>query len=306
MLFEKEKHMRSYGVLTGPAIGFILKEAVRRAITVIRAQRLIFDAQVKLNEYKPEKDDFVTSADRAAQEVYVRVFREAFPDFGIIAEEDHLHVEPTGPEKFYLTVDPLDGTKAYVRRQSHGIGTMVSLVHEGEVITAYIGDVLTGEVYGYRPESDKVHRITDVGAVHLEIDRGRTLSDQFVLLRDETYRFSPRIQAMVAPHETSVNRGGLFKGYEVTGGSIGISMARLWKGEVGAAVLRPGANTPWDLDPVLGISRKLGFMFLQIDSNRPITGSLRPVTHVIESLAETVIIHESRYEELHNWLSRQH
>jgi hypothetical protein len=56
---------------------------------------------------------------------------------------------------------------------------------------------------------------------------------------------------------------GRFKGIEVESGSIGISMARLWKGEVGAVALLPAMETPWDSAPVIGISKKLGFVFLR-------------------------------------------
>jgi fructose-1,6-bisphosphatase/inositol monophosphatase family enzyme len=54
-----------------------------------------------------------------------------------------------------LTVDSLDGTKAYVRKQFHGIGTMVSLVCDCNVIAAYVGDLMTQEIYGFRPASPK-------------------------------------------------------------------------------------------------------------------------------------------------------
>ena len=61
----------------------------------------------------------------------------------------------------FFTVDPLDGTKAFVRRQSHGVGTMVALVEQGRVVSAYVGDINTQEIYGYRPGSRAVHRITE-------------------------------------------------------------------------------------------------------------------------------------------------
>src|SRR5262249_30723561 len=43
--------------------------------------------------------------------------------------------------------------------------------------------------------------------------------------------------------------------------SIGIWLARLWKREVGAALLLPGIETPWDTAPIIGISRVLGYRF---------------------------------------------
>ena len=103
-------------------------------------------------------------ADRAAQEVYLRTFNECFPGCGVLGEEDSLSSAPTAPITASCTVDPLDGTRDFIRRQSHGISTMVALVDKGEVISAYVGDVSSNEVYGYRPGSTRVHRITNLDA----------------------------------------------------------------------------------------------------------------------------------------------
>lgn len=136
------------GPLNGHAVGRILKEAVRRAATVIRAQRLSFEARAKAG-HDGDMTDVLTSADLAAQEVYLRTFRECFPGCGVIAEENGLAVAATPPVTAYFTVDPLDGTRAYCRRQSHGVATMAALVDGGEVISAYVADVFSEEVYGY-------------------------------------------------------------------------------------------------------------------------------------------------------------
>ena len=132
-------------------VGLAMKEMVRRAIKAIREQRFVFDAQQK-KSLGSSSDDLVTTADQQAQEIYLRVIRRCFPGFGIIAEEDGLRVPCTLPDRrLYFTVDPLDGTKAFARRQSAGVGTMVALVEEGRVLAAYVGDVMTQEIYGFRP-----------------------------------------------------------------------------------------------------------------------------------------------------------
>src|SRR5579859_2572474 len=114
-----------YGEANGYLIGLAMKEAVRRSIEVIRTQQFVFEATSKTTDYNPDKEDFVTTADKAAQAVYVKLLRESFPGYGIVAEEDDLSVQCTLPGvNLWFTVDPLDGTKAFMRRQSHGIGTM--------------------------------------------------------------------------------------------------------------------------------------------------------------------------------------
>ena len=121
--------------LNGPAVGIILKELVRRAIVTIRNERQVFDVTNKTG-YGGDMNDVFTSADRKAQEVYLKLLRECFPDHGIVAEEDALSIPARNGVTGYFTVDPLDGTKAFIRRRSHGIGTMIALVENGRVVAA--------------------------------------------------------------------------------------------------------------------------------------------------------------------------
>jgi fructose-1,6-bisphosphatase/inositol monophosphatase family enzyme len=243
------------GPLNGHSVGRILKEAVRRAQTVIRAERQTFEQHAKQG-YGGTMDDVFTSADRAAQEVYLRTFSECFPGCGVLAEEDALSIGAQAPITAYFTVDPIDGTRAFIRRQSHGISTMVALVDGGEVISAYIGDVSSNEVYGYRPGSGRVHRITNLDTFETLAPREtcpRTLGDVHGLLRDPPDAYSDATQALVKQ----------FKSYEVMGSSIGTWAARQWKGEVGAVIYAPGYDTPWDTTPIIGICRKLGLSWLR-------------------------------------------
>ena len=277
-------------------VGIIMKEAVRRAIMAIRRQRFMFEAKAKTG-LSGKLDDMVTSADHEAQRIYVRVLTRCFPRYGIVGEEESLLVECKLPDGVivYFTVDPLDGTRAFVRKQSHGIGTMISLVCNGEVVAAYVGDVMTQEIFGFRPESDAVYRISEFDHVEqLTIRRNFKLSKQYVLLRTDPHKHSYIIRSLVASKEA----GGVFRGIEVTGGSIGTSMARLWKGEVGAAVLTPGHNTPWDWCPIFGISKKLGFVFLKADEKKLTPFEPEVSMKVLKTQYDVLVVHSSRLSEL--------
>jgi fructose-1,6-bisphosphatase/inositol monophosphatase family enzyme len=245
------------GPINGHIVGRVMKEAVRRATVAIRSQRLVFEAHVK-EGYGGNMDDVFTSADRKAQEIYLSTIRECFPLCGIIAEEDALTLPPSGGCDAVFTVDPLDGTKAFVRRQSHGVGTMVALVIGSEVVSAYVGDINTEEVYGYRPGSNSVHRITRLDTFEkLGYDGGQSF-DSYALLRDP-----PEAYSSLARQSLS-----MFKNYEISGGSIGVWAARLWKREVAALMMPPGWETPWDSNPLIGISKKLDYVFLRPDPDR--------------------------------------
>jgi len=204
--------------LNGHAVGIILKELVRRAMTVIRNERQVFEATAK-QDRSGSMDDVFTSADTKAQEVYIKSLRECFPHYAIVAEEGNVASFLAGPVRpgTFFTVDPLDGTKAFVRRQSHGVGTMVALVEQGRVVSAYVGDINTQEIYGYRPGSRLVHRISEYETSEQLAHAVKPISEQYALLRDPPHAYSHASRALLQR----------FKSYEVEGGSIGIWLARL-------------------------------------------------------------------------------
>ncbi len=258
--------VKDYGQSTDYAIGVVMKEAVRRAIEAIRARRFALEVRSKRG-YDGRRTDIVTSADIAAQAVYLRVLRRSFPGIGVLAEENHLSVRCRDGSSRYFTVDPLDGSKAAERRQSHGIGTMLSLFKGNRIIGAYVGDVMTSEVYGFRPGSRKVYRISDFGRAELLKPNLRPLREQFVLLDGLASAYSAELWGRLG---VAVR----FSGAEIMRGSIGIRFARLWKGEVGGIVLRPAFETPWDSCPILGISQQMGFRFLKFHAG---SGRFQPL-----------------------------
>ncbi|MDQ5955091.1 MAG: monophosphatase [Patescibacteria group bacterium] len=281
------------GRVNGHIIGVVLKEAVRRALAAIRRQMISFEVTQKDGYSGKTMDDVFTTADTEAQEIYLRMLRECFPHCGVVAEEDSLSIEGSDGCTAYFTVDPLDGTKAFVRGQVHGVGTMVALVDNGTVVAAFIGDLHSRVVYGYRPGSDKVHMITDLDVVReLEFKNPFVPGKSYVLLRDPPYKYSTATQVMLD--------FGTFGNYQIDGGSIGVWMARLWRREVQAVILAPSAETPWDSSPVVGISGKLGYRFLKpnivgngwLEFQPGLSRTVYPRSH------DTMIIHENDLPQL--------
>lgn len=240
-------------VPNAPAIGIILKEAVRRALLAIRKEKITFEATTKQG-YDGNMNDVFTSADKKAQEIYLRTLTECFLFAGVLAEEDYLRIDSKLPSgnTLYFTIDPLDGTKAFVRKQSHGVGSMIAMVYEDEVISAYIGDVNTLEIFGFRPNSTNVHRIAefDINENLSLVPVNPVLNEQYILLREFSGHSKLALRTIDYMKDTSVD-----------GGSIGTWFARLWKREFGALLIPPGKETPWDSTPIIGISQKLGYYF---------------------------------------------
>jgi fructose-1,6-bisphosphatase/inositol monophosphatase family enzyme len=294
---ESKHHIKNkemdFGSMNGHAAGIVMREMVRMVINTIRNERIAFEVKAK-KSHSGSMDDVLTSADTKAQELYLRVIKECFPDYGIIAEEDAMLIEPKNGCDSYFTIDPLDGTKAFVRRQSHGVGTMIALVKGGEVVSAYVGDINTNEIYGFRPGSDRVRRITEFNTSEQLRYKGKgDLKNQYIMLRDPEHKYSPPAQKIIRSR---------FKNVFSDGGSIGIWLARLWKREVAAALIPPAWETPWDMTPLIGISQKLGYVYLKPVGNayddKWTRFTPRISTKKYKASHDTLIVHETDLNQL--------
>lgn len=219
-------------------IGEFMLRIVTRAIKIAQKEAAIF-SRIDKPHYNGVDEDLVTSADLKIQEFHVREIKGWDPDSGLIGEEKALRIEPI--EGFargeYFTDDPVDGTKAYGRKQSTGVSSMLAHVVTGKVDAVCIGDVNTGEIYQFAPDIPPTRTRFGVKAP-LQPNVGDDLGKLYVVLKDHPEDFPVVVQKMIRKQ-----KGGLFKDIEVTSGSIGLVTARLWKGEVGMLIMRPGHDT---------------------------------------------------------------
>ena len=301
----KNKELTTMTTMTIEQIGKLLQEVlVPRAIKIIQGECHDLTIINKVG-YDGVKADLTTNGDMKAQAMYMHELSTLFPNFGIIAEENGVSTEGVSPDgdDVYFTVDPLDGTKAYERGSSQGVGTMIALCKNERVITACIGDANTGDTYGFAGDEERgdvIHQRFGIVKT-LKPKTDKPLSMQYVLLRNMPNKQPALIQRLT---EDMAN-GGIFKDAEVGGGSIGVAFARIWKGEVGAMVLESGFDTPWDLAPIIGISRRLGFKFYQVIGDGLVEYEPVPVKKVTERPYVQLVIHESHAKELEEWLMKK-
>ncbi len=295
-------------------VGPIVRTAVGDAIKIIQKQAVDFVPKAKIH-YSGADDDLVTTADYAAQAFYLEVFEHHFPQFGIVGEENGLRKPCTVPsacgdsigENIYFTVDPLDGTKAFARRQSYGVGTMVGLVQNGQVIASFIGDVNTGEIYSFAPGDvfptrERFKKVTDL--VPCNQQNFGPLAKRYALLNEAPWRMPKILQHIVKKNN---DEGGLFKNVEVNYGSYGTLFARLWKGEVAAIITDPSYTTPWDEVPVIGMNKALGFVSIALDTENktirlydiPIVSEPTPQPYYI------LTVHQDYLSEFMDWFNVQ-
>jgi len=288
-------------------VGILLKELVRRAMEAIRGQRFIFEATPK--DTPGRTNDLVTSADLAAQEIYVRGILECLPGAGIVGEEHDLLVECTleGDLELYVFIDPLDGTKAFARRQAHGVATQIALgtVDENRDVTilaAFVGDVSTGEIYGFRPDGKYVHRITNlVASEHLSKLKRKPPQESLVVSRQHPDQFSSKLlRWLLRPQE----QGGLCRDLLITNGSATLTAAHLWRGEAAVQVSEPFRETPWDLAPLVGIYRRLGFVPLRVTTSGDnfIPYDMRvPLSHPRDRIEPIIWVHAGQVQSVQDW-----
>jgi fructose-1,6-bisphosphatase/inositol monophosphatase family enzyme len=306
--------------------GVALKEYLRRAVLLIDAGLLTFSASAKAGD--PNRpDDVVTDIDHKVEEKLLIWFLETFPGAGIIAEEPsslealrarfpnrsfenvaekYLHllcvVEGLGGVRLYLVLDPIDGTKAFTRRERRGVASQVALVaYIGDkyyVLAAFVIDAHTREIFGYRPGSDNVHRITRLETSERlnDVVGLRPLQEGLAVLRDAVDLHGSIVQRMMAPRA----KGGLLKTHSIETGSMSLSYATLWTTGV-MLVTAPFGETPWDLAPNLGISLKLGFVpFIIVDDTvLPYQYPLTPEPYRREG--EVVWLHQNQLAEFYAW-----
>jgi len=92
-------------------------------------------------ETKPDRSP-VTEADRACERRIVEILLSEFPDYGLCGEE---HGEQPGRTAKRWIIDPIDGTKSFVR----GIpffATLIGLEQEGEVVLGVVHAPAMGEL----------------------------------------------------------------------------------------------------------------------------------------------------------------
>lgn len=88
--------------------------------------------------------DFVTRADRQAEETIREALMEARPSYGFLGEEGK-EIEGEDPTRRWI-VDPLDGTTNFL----HGLGhwaVSIALEHKGQVVAGVIYDPVKDEMF---------------------------------------------------------------------------------------------------------------------------------------------------------------
>lgn len=88
--------------------------------------------------------DFVTRADRNAEEIIREALMEARPTYGFLGEEG-AEIEGEDPTRRWI-VDPLDGTTNFLHGMPHW-AVSIALEHKGQIVAGVIYDPVKDELF---------------------------------------------------------------------------------------------------------------------------------------------------------------
>ena len=124
-----------------PALNIAIK-AARRAGQIINRASNDLDL-LKVSTKQP--NDFVTEVDQAAEAAIITTLQEAYPQYGILAEESGA----SGQEQaeFQWIIDPLDGTREFSEVPRTDWAVHVALWEDGGLVAGAVARPAAGLTY---------------------------------------------------------------------------------------------------------------------------------------------------------------
>ena len=126
-----------------PALNIMIKAARRASQIINRAAQDIEHLRITPKNYN---NDFVTEVDKAAEAAIIEVLREAYPGYGILAEESGASAASDAGSDYQWIIDPLDGTTNFI----HGFpqyAVSIALTYKGMPNQAVVYDVVRNEMF---------------------------------------------------------------------------------------------------------------------------------------------------------------
>lgn len=121
-----------------------LEVSKRAAVEAGKAIMEVYNSEKIDVEYKDDKSP-LTEADRRANKIIVDMLSKEFPDYAILSEEEKDHKERRQND-YCFVVDPLDGTKEFVKRNGQ-FTVNIALAYKGKSVMGVIYVPVTEELY---------------------------------------------------------------------------------------------------------------------------------------------------------------
>ena len=124
-----------------PMLNIAVKAARRAGDIIVQASRNLDLLTIS----KKSRSDYVSEVDGAAEEVIIRILREAYPNHAILAEESGTSGDVQDAEYQWI-IDPLDGTTNFL----HGLpqyAVSIALKHKGILNKAVVYNPNNNELF---------------------------------------------------------------------------------------------------------------------------------------------------------------
>ncbi|URQ60400.1 3'(2'),5'-bisphosphate nucleotidase CysQ [Pantoea alhagi] len=106
----------------------------------------VYDGQAPLDVSHKSDDSPVTAADIAAHRVIIRGLQQLTPEVPIVSEEDPPAFEVRQHWQRYWLVDPLDGTKEFIKRNGE-FTVNIALIDQGKPVLGVVYAPVLGVMY---------------------------------------------------------------------------------------------------------------------------------------------------------------
>jgi len=214
-----------------PEIAVATELARAAGAVLLRHYNSPFLVEQKVNALQETEE--VTAADREANELIVGRLKREFPEDGILAEESTDTEHRLEKDRVWL-IDPMDGTKNFIRRDGD-FAVQIGLAVNGESVlgTVYqpVREVLYRAVRGsgsWIEEKDRAARRMSVSH--------RTNPNEMVLASSRSHR-SPRMEQVVSTFQ--------FKN-EVRRGSVGVKIGLITEQQADLYLHLSPSTKQWD------------------------------------------------------------
>lgn len=125
---------------TSPLMTIIFRAAEKAARSLLRDFGEVENLQVSTKG----PGDFVSAADRRAEEIIFEELKKARPDYSFLMEESGA-VKGDNPDYTWI-IDPLDGTTNFLHGLPHW-AISIGLRHKGEIVAGLIHDPVKDEIF---------------------------------------------------------------------------------------------------------------------------------------------------------------
>ncbi len=209
--------------------------------------------------------DPVTEADRAVEADLRERIGARFPDHAILGEE--FGTTGSGPHRW--TIDPIDGTRAFITGQPMW-GTLLGFQVDGEPVAGWLHIPVLGETYIGHDEC-RFMSGTEIRSVH--VSKTTEIADAIVLCTHPTM-FAPGQQAEAFARVADAVKMVRYSGDCVNFGLLAMGLVD--------SVIENGLQ-PYDIVPLIPIIRSAGGLVTDLDGNAPLDGG-----YVVASATEAL------------------